>query len=217
MTHVDSDRALNETLKHTIFSKIEIEKLEHTKDNVLRQVPKWAHNHFALVVAGGAWASSIQGTRIKDIDIFVLDNCTDEVKEDIRALMKNTYGVGAVHNTTDSYNRNNDKVTEVWRTTDKFVQIIFTKHKTRKELIEDFDYVHCKASYWGEQLYITRQIYDAIVKMQLIPNNQKNIQQWRREKFIDRGYKELGEQAPVEMNLGDILAAALKTGVKKYA
>ena len=39
--------------------------------------------------------------------------------------------------------------------------------------------------------------------------NNKNIQLWRKAKFLDRGYKEAVE---IEPTLGDILAGALKSG-----
>ena len=62
-------------------------------------------------------------------------------------------------------------------------------------------------SYSENKLYITRKIYDAIIKKHLIVQNNKNVQEWRVNKFIERGYKEAVEK---ESTLGDILAGALK-------
>jgi hypothetical protein len=56
---------------------------------------------------------------------------------------------------------------------------------------EHFDYVHCLPYYdlREDKLYISRQMYDAIVNKRLIVNNKDNVKIWRTEKFIKRGYK----------------------------
>ena len=187
----------NEELKEAVFSAKEREELVYAKNRVSQyKIPLWVVNHTHLVVAGGCWASFLSGEPIKDIDIFVLryPHTTDVDIRDIRDEMFRQHP--GIQNKTDSYNRNNDNVAEVWNTPDKKIQYIFTKHKSRKELIDDFDYVHCKASLWGDQLYITRKIYDAIKNKELIVNNDKNIQQWREEKFLERGYTKKYKTAP---------------------
>lgn len=187
----------NEELKEAVFSADEREELAYAKKNLAQNhIPLWAVNHPYLVVAGGCWASFLSGEPIKDIDIFVLSppGLTENDISGIRNEMIRQHP--GIANKTDSYNRNNDNVTEVWNTNNKKVQYIFTKHKSRKELLDDFDYVHCKASSWLGQLYITRKIYDAIKNKELIVNNDKNIQQWREEKFLERGYTKKYKTAP---------------------
>lgn len=187
----------NEELKEAVFSHDERRELAYAKKNLTQNhIPLWAVNHIHLVVAGGCWASFLNGEPVKDIDIFVLryPHTTPADINDIRNEMCRQHP--GIQNKTDSYNRNNDNVAEVWTMPDTKIQFIFTKHKSRKELIDDFDYVHCKASLWGDQLYITRKIYDAIKKKELIVNNNKNIQQWREEKFMNRGYTKMYKTAP---------------------
>ena len=184
------------------FNFDETRKLLAAKEHIEKVLPSWIRQNPNIVVAGGCWASSLHDRNYKDVDIFILD-CSNIEKEGIRDLMK----AWDCEDKTEDYARNNDKIDAVWSSRRNKFQFIFTKHKTRKELIEDFDYVHCKASYNEGKLYITRKIYDAIENRHLIVQNNKNIQEWRRQKFLDRGYLEPAEKEPT---LGDILAGALK-------
>jgi hypothetical protein len=184
------------------FNFDETRKLLAAKEHIEKVLPSWIRQNPNIVVAGGCWASSLHDRNYKDVDIFILD-CSNIEKEGIRDLMK----AWDCEDKTEDYARNNDKIDAVWSSRRNKFQFIFTKHKTRKELIEDFDYVHCKASYNEGKLYITRKIYDAIENRHLIVQNNKNIQEWRKKKFLDRGYKEAVEMEPT---LGDILAGALK-------
>lgn len=188
----------NEQLKTSVFSDGELVHINRTKQAMKDLLPLWVQDDLWMVVAGGCWASKLQGEPIKDIDVFILSDpnypAIEKQKHNaIRDKMMRSFP--DMENKTDSYNRNNDKVTEVWTGLDKGIQFIFTKHLTRQALIEDFDYVHCKTSYQSGKLYLTRKIYDAIISKKLIPNNTKNIMQWREEKFLSRGYTKVYETA----------------------
>ena len=198
MTHTD------EELTPPTFTAEECRQLKAAKIYIEKLFPLWIRQNPNIVVAGGCWASKLHNEAIKDIDIFILD-CDSAIKDFIHSRMKNDYQ--DCEDKTEDYVRNNDKVDEVWTSKRNKIQFIFTKHQTRKDLINDFDYVHCKTSYTEGNLYITRKIYDAIINKQLIVQNGKNIQLWRRHKFLDRGYK---EAVVMEPTLGDILAGALK-------
>lgn len=201
------------TMTHTseVFDDDETRQLMAVKKTIEMLLPNWIKRNSDIVIAGGCWASELQGEKYKDIDIFVLGDPSypdlhERKQTAIRELMK--AWTPSIQNKTDDYVRNNDKVEEVWTSKDHWVQFIFTKHLTRKDLINDFDYVHCMTSYSENKLYITRKIYDAIIKKHLIVQNSKNVQEWRVNKFIERGYKEPVE---IEPTLGDILAGALKS------
>lgn len=207
------------TMTHTseVFDHIETERLMAVKKTIERLLPDWIKQNSDIVVAGGVWASALQDENFKDVDIFVLGDPSypdlhERKQTAIRELMK--AWIPSVENNTLEYVRNNDKVDEVWTAKKHKFQIIFTKHQTRKDLINDFDYVHCMTSYSEGRLYITRKIYDAIIKKRLIVQNSKNIQEWRENKFIDRGYKEAVEK---ESTLGDILSSALRNNAKIVA
>jgi hypothetical protein len=196
-----------------IFDLRESAELLAAKERIEKLLPSWVRKNPNIIVAGGCWASTLHNDGFKDIDVFILD-CNNLHKEGIRDLMK----VWDCEDKTEDYARNNDKVTEVWTSKHNKIQFIFTKHQTRKDLINDFDYVHCKTSYSENKLYTTRKIYDAIMNKHLIVQNNKNIQQWRKKKFLDRGYKvtTLGDylETEKEPTLGDILAGALRNNAK---
>lgn len=147
-----------------------------------------------LVMAGGAFPDWYHSTRNgpKDIDVFVLHDETAKnklrpylgsngfEKKDLEYLKQTN--PGATH------------VQEVWEGTQdgKKYQFIFTDYWSREELIKGFDYKHCMASYdvGKDKIYITRTIYDAIANKKLIVNNENRVTEWRRNKFLQRGYTE---------------------------
>jgi hypothetical protein len=73
------------------------------------------------------------------------------------------------------------------------LQFITTKYNTRKELVSHFDMVHCCVSYtpWDDKLYISRDVYDTIMKKE-IRSNQAGIMELvkphRIEKMKQRGW-----------------------------
>lgn len=199
----------NHDLISELFTEIEIEHIKAVKEKIEAAVPKWVLHDPYVVIAGGCFASALQSTMIKDFDIFVLGDRKhpDIEKEKFRSIrQKMRVSLPEINDKTDDYSRNNSAVAAVWTEKKRKMQFIYTHHDTREELLKDFDYLHCTVSYYLGKLYISRQIYDAVMERKLIVNNDKNIQQWRREKFISRGYKEVGE----EMTVGNILAGALK-------
>jgi len=208
----DYERVMTDTnrqLISTLFSEEEIDIIKRTKGYIEEAIPDWVKSNAYVVVAGGCFASHMQREKVKDIDIFVLGHSDPKEQERIHEVIKRKmlFSMPAIDNKTQDYMRNNDAVKEVWTDSSRKIQFIFTNHKSRQELIADFDYVHCMTSYHLHKLYITRQTYDAIISKHLIVNNKKNIQEWRTQKFTDRGYKEVGSK---EHTLGDILAGALK-------
>jgi hypothetical protein len=56
-------------------------------------------------------------------------------------------------------------------------------------------------------------IFVLSIFVSIIVNNDKNIQEWRVNKFIERGYKEPVKKEPT---LGDILAGALKSNPRRF-
>jgi len=214
LCNYDYEKAMTQTnteLTPPTFTAEECRQIKAAKNDIEKLLPLWVLHSPNIVVAGGCWASAFQHEAHKDIDIFIMD-CSDIQKEDIRSVIMTVH---EGKNKTEDYVRNNDKVDEVWTSKRNKMQFIFTKHKTRKDLINDFDYVHCMTSYSEGLLYITRKIYSAIMSRHLIVNNYKNIQLWRKGKFYDRGYTEVFEEKK-EPTLGDILAGALKTNTRQF-
>jgi hypothetical protein len=148
-----------------------------------------------LVAAGGAFVTWFDHTsELKDIDVFVLHDPT--AKNKLRLHLENN---GFKQKNSEYLKQTNPgakHVQEIWeglhRTNGRKYQFIFTDYWSREELIREFDYKHCMVSYdvGKNMIYITRQIYDAIANKHLIVNNDKRVAEWRRTKFLQRGFTE---------------------------
>lgn len=155
-----------------------------------------------LVIAGGAFPDWFHSTRNgpKDIDVFVLHDET--AKNKLRAYLGSN---GFVLKSTDYLKQTNPgakHVQEIWEgiPDGRKYQFIFTDYLSREELIKEFDYKHCMVSYdvGKNEIYITRSIYDAIANKHLIVNNQNRVADWRRTKFLQRGFTESAESVKVD-------------------
>jgi len=146
-----------------------------------------------LVMAGGAFVSWFDHlTKVNDIDVFVLHDET--AKNKLRAYLGSN---GFLLKSTDYLKQTNPGAThvqEIWEgnheNNGRKYQFIFTDYWSREELIKEFDYKHCMVSYdvGKNMIYITRQIYDSIANKHLIVNNQSRVADWRRYKFLKRGF-----------------------------
>jgi len=146
------------------------------------------------VIAGGYFTSIMHKETPKDIDIFIINP-----PRDLNSWLISRY---SLFNSISSYNKpssayiKNDMIKDVYDFGHKIVgvpvQIIVTKYKTREELISHFDYAHCCVSYYPEtdKLYMSEKSYKAIVEKKLVVNNPTSVIEWRREKFLKRGFKE---------------------------
>lgn len=206
----------NETLMTAVFTDEEIQKIRVTKGYIESYIPDWVKSNAYVVVAGGCFASRLHNDNAKDFDIFVLGHSDPVEQKRMHDAIKRKMQISfpTISDKTQNYVRDNDAVEEVWTENHRNIQFIFTNHKSREDLINDFDYVHCMTSYHLHKLYITRKIYDAIIKKHLIVNNDKNVQEWRRQKFTDRGYKDMAIFDKPETTLGDILSSALRSSAK---
>jgi hypothetical protein len=180
-----------------VFKSSERDKILHMKSmakSYIGMIFDYDIDDFShyLVVSGGAFPDWFHGKDPKDIDVFVLHD--DTAKNKLRSYLG---GRGFVLKSIDYLKQTNPGAThvqEIWEGTShpngRKYQFIFTDYWSREELIKGFDYKHCMVSYdvGKNQIYTTRQIYDAIANKHLIVNNQNRVAEWRRTKFLDRGY-----------------------------
>lgn len=148
----------------------------------------------SVVLAGGVYTSWHHMEKIKDIDVFILDDGHDAA---ILNYLKSQVGkIFTSFNNAPEYKRDNPHINDVYNAetvipnASKY-QFIFTKYKTREELISHFDYLHCTPNYHNGNLFIRRDAYDAIRDKKLIVHNEKNQVDWRRNKFISRGFTQM--------------------------
>jgi hypothetical protein len=184
-----------------IFNENELEKLADLKSEARKAFGSlpWAGQ---IILAGGAFSSWFHEEEPKDIDVFVLWN--DELSDHDdggHRLVLDTYRreFPWLEQQPSKYRQDvNPNITDVWGSKEKGrIQLIFTKYKTRKEMVDHFDYAHAMVSYgYGEaenellslKLFISRQTYDCIRDRTLIINNKENWRQYREDKFVERGW-----------------------------
>lgn len=191
----------NEQMKEKYFS---------TKDRLLiADVKASVYNHLCssnpmpmrllenAIVAGGCFTSLLHTKSPNDYDIFILQ---DDPNRNILYHKITAFMNGEWKQTTDMGYLQNPNIDTVFTYEHvagyhiKF-QYIFTKFKTREELINDFDFVHCCTSMTiapsNLHLYITPSTYDAIRNKVLTKNPKCNRlpRQWRVKKFVEQGWK----------------------------
>lgn len=143
------------------------------------------------ILAGGCFASMFHKERPKDYDIFFL-GC-DENTTVGEKLNTNELTFSQTRTDKQLFYLKNPNITTIVDHTigDIDYQFIFTKYKTRQELIAHFDFLHACVSYvpHDDKLYITRCTYDAIKDKKLIPNPTAPYPEvWRFDKFLKKGW-----------------------------
>lgn len=170
------------------FTAEEVERIKVVKEYIQTLVvPKLKGYGEHYVIAGGVFASLFNDEKINDFDIFVL-NCKDGDAMDqflpidpFKAQDRFTISVGSQYIKSGN-------IMSVALDKETNFQYMFTKYATREELLRDFDYVHCLASYHNNKLYIGRGIFDAITQKKLIVHNAETSHEYRKEKFVKRGW-----------------------------
>jgi hypothetical protein len=103
----------------------------------------------------------------------------------------------------------NTNILDVINNTKTQAQYILTKYQTREELLNHFDYKHCKVSYVPEEdkLYINRETFDCI-KNKILKWNNKQLDQpnqiYRKNNFLNQGWV-LETDKKEEQSYGNIL------------
>jgi hypothetical protein len=158
-----------------------------------------------IIVAGGAFTSLYHAESVNDIDVFIL-NSNKNLFHDLifgkpgRWTVKHkSVDEGDIDTGTD-YDQDeypeNPAVLATAKNNRNNIQYILTSHKSRQDLINDFDYLHCTPSYEPVtgKLYITPETWTAVSNKILIVNNKDNKsfklkKDYRSKKFFNRGFK----------------------------
>lgn len=166
-----------------------------------------------VVIAGGFFTSVFQHNSFKDVDIFILNN-------NVNLFEKMTkYYPGHPHSAHDwqvSPVLTYDHIPTVRRVvtnTRTKGQYILTTNKTREELLSTFDFVHTKVSYVPEddKMYMSREVFDCILRKELKPNLDKGIQAWREQKYLKKGWVMHVDQSKIMQSGADTKDALLKS------
>jgi hypothetical protein len=184
--------SIKETLMLTTI-KHDLHKLYHNKRTIMEQ-QTW--NRDRMVIAGGCFASMIIGEEVKDYDVFLLEDdhntrIMEYMETKYRDREENDIRIGS------SGYMNNDRIKKTMFFGGSKCQYILTDFETREELINSFDFKHCRVSYdlMTEKLFITRETMDLILNKELDPSRPDDLPNpWRYDKFYNRGWKERGHQ-----------------------
>jgi hypothetical protein len=180
----DAERLDITTVKNIAQSKLR---------ELLSDLPVDTYPYFKeSILTGGCFASLLLGEEVHDWDVYLKDFITSQALE--RFVMSDTPTLNEVAGVTPGY------MTEV-KVRGKLVTPNATTFKnglqvitmTGKEHRETFDFVHCMPYFdmATQQLFISRQQYDAIKTKTLIknPNHLKNLNPQRVDKFMERGWR----------------------------
>lgn len=138
------------------------------------------------VISGGYFASVFTSEPFNDIDVFILNKSVDVYA----ALTDKKTGRWKILDRDAGKYLQNPHIFGTATNLDTKIQYILTDYKSRKELLDSFDYVHTTVSYVPAEdiLYVTRAAFDAFRQKKLISNG-KNVPKYhRQEKFEKRGW-----------------------------
>lgn len=186
-----------------MFNNEEVHVINESKREIKGQINArsllWNGLTRNVVIAGGFFTSVMQNKPFKDIDIFILNNdvdvynnLTEGYHSAVNAKHFNMTAQGWIRSQMMSY-MHNTNIVDVINNNHTKAQYILTKYKTREELLDSFDYKHCKVSYVPveNKLYITRETFDCINNKVLKWNNKQHNnpnQKYRYSKFLNQGW-----------------------------
>tara|TARA_R110000868_G_scaffold57548_3_gene177667 strand:+ start:2640 stop:3251 length:612 start_codon:yes stop_codon:yes gene_type:complete len=150
-----------------------------------------------MVFAGGAFASIFLGEKPRDLDIYILEYTRDDVR------ILNDYcniNFGEVQKVSD-YEFGRQKTDMVWKA--KLgkglvdCDFIFTSHTSAEDVVSEFDFEHTKVYYQKGMMHLSEETFRSIMDMKLVPTKSHDaIDQDRRKKFVDRGWKDYKTPKP---------------------
>jgi hypothetical protein len=195
--------------------KAAINSIKISVRQFLIQSPKAPPSTDGIVIAGGCFTSILHDENVNDIDIFILNS--DKALFDTLTLNRGGF---TLHWRNDSnphqrpYFRNNPNILATATCEQSKIQYILTDYKTREELVNHFDFVHCKVSYVTatDTLYISPETYDCIMN-KVLKKNPTGIPalQWRIEKFQKKGWQDFDYyQNNIKPGIDQIVNNAIK-------
>lgn len=168
-----------------LFTYDEIMKVQGLKNFAREMCQRQIRCDDSLVLAGGCFASCLQNNSPKDYDFFILDNTVlGETRNPLNWAPATARKVISPQYTNPG---NTSKITEIYQFETN--QYIFTSHKFREDVVDSFDFEHCKISFHNDTLYLSHQSLIAAMNKILIPSKTNPPSRTRIDKFLDRGYK----------------------------
>ena len=183
----------NKYIVNNLIPPQAIEMTQHTdtifnmeKINIMKQAAKLVLKETPIkgILAGGCFTSWYHQEVPRDFDIFVTNYYQKT------ALYSMTHNQKGRYTSTDlSYLKSNSNIEAVFLDTQTKIQYIIMKHNTRKQVIAEFDAEHAAVSYEDDNLYISPSTYECIKNKIIRPHGSNQIQPWRIQKFLKKGFK----------------------------
>jgi hypothetical protein len=149
-----------------------------------------------VYLSGGAIASMFQLEEPNDFD-FYFENSVAMTQFQNHLMKCELFIKDIDNNYKDSIGANGKMVTANAITMDDNNSFITMVAADPKRIKSTFDYVHCTPHYKDGKLYISEKQFDAIVNKKLIVNNPSMVKEYRRQKFLKRGYNDATTGNPV--------------------
>lgn len=209
-------------MAHELFSTNEIAEIKDTKLRALAAITAclpdfvggWSEYSDHIVVAGGVFTSLILSEPIKDIDIFILDD--EHTRTWVDRIFKESTASAIIHSACYFPNNKNIIGTITVCRDRKYpsrqsvseapyvIQFIYTKYKTRQELLKDFDMEHTVVSLQmlpnkDFQIYLSRDTYDCIKNKIIKHHNPNDIAEWRFKNMMHRKWRYLARMQKIEV------------------
>ena len=175
----------------TESERLHIMEVKHSiRSHIEKHMPTHQFDMSSVVIAGGCFASMLNREVVKDFDVFLLDNNRNRGALNSLEAEQIRIDASMVKVNGEEYIKN-DKIEKTVALGHNALQYISTKYKTRKELIDHFDFKHCCVSYdyANDKMFMSREVFNLIKNKTLRPNSDKTPEYWRYQKFFDRGWK----------------------------
>lgn len=178
------------------FNSEETAKILAVKQRIKQRVEKFRTVPYyqidlpwnALFLSGGAICSLLNDEEPNDWDWYFKD--VDAMFKFQQHLKNCELFIKDVDPKYGDFGTNGKMVTAKAITMDDNNSFITMISNTPEKIKKTFDYVHCTPHYeWGK-LFISKKQYNACVNKKLIVNNKDMVKEYRRQKFLKRGWVE---------------------------
>lgn len=182
------------------FQKKATELKERMKSSLWDKTNKLDPNFYSFIkehciLSGGCFASLINLEPVNDYDLWCRDSDGSAMIEEYLKEYKGKDSFGAEIGAEDVDPKYNDNFVD-----GKIVTANATTLKNKLQFItnviyadakKSFDFLHCTVSYdlKNDKLSISPKQMQSILQKQLVINNMMAVKDYRRNKFIERGWK----------------------------
>ena len=195
--------------KRRIFSVKENEKILDLKNRIgnllaVETIPEAIRAEYKdspdggdrFIIAGGCFTSILQDSKPNDYDLFILGYSHDQLNYENNSIQIELNTIADIDPSRFAifdhagYERN-PNILKTFLDKKTRIQYIFTSYKTRKELVDHFDFVHCCISFdiGKNKLYLSKETYDLNMHKVLKKNpTSEKIHQDRINKYVNRGW-----------------------------